>query len=106
MKKYQLRFWFEHYGPCLWGMNIEAKKKYGYSIRPCELPISKDLIQELDALEKEYHTYLNWDCPNEPSSWTAEHKEDFVSRATMTYDKLRMELGEEYEILNEVQSCV
>lgn len=106
MKKYQLRFWFEHCGPCLWGMNDKAKKKYGYAIRPCDLPLSKELINELGALEQEYHTYLNWDCPSDPSPWTEAHKKDFLCRATMAFHKLEAELGAEYEVLNETQSCV
>lgn len=106
MKKYQLGFWFEHCGPCLWGMNAEAKKVYGYAIRPCDLSLSKELMQELDALENEYHTYLNWDSPSDPSPWTEAHKRDFLHRAMIAYNKLQVELGSEYEIRNELQGCI
>jgi len=106
MKKYKLRFFFEHCGPCIWGMNREAKEKYGYAIKPSELPISKELLEGLDLLEQEYHTYLNWESPNEPSDWTDEHKADFIRRATAAYGRLKAELGEEYEVQNELQGCV
>ena len=106
MSKYQLRFWFEHGGICIWGMNEKAKEEYGYSIENDSLPISKDLLAELNALEDEYATYLEWDCPQDPSPWTNEQKVDFLSRATSAYEKLRDELGSEFEITNEASRSV
>ncbi|MDR0571160.1 MAG: hypothetical protein LBG71_08135 [Clostridiales Family XIII bacterium] len=106
MSKYKLRFWFEHGGYCLWGMNDEAKEKYGYPIENHALPISEALTMELNALEKEYATYLNWDCPQDPSLWTKKHKADFLNRATSAYEKLKYELGSDFEISNEVGRSV
>lgn len=48
MAKYILRYWFEHGGICLWSVNDNAKKKFNYSVDHDKLPISKDLIQELN----------------------------------------------------------
>lgn len=106
MSKYQLRFWFEHGGTCIWGMNDKAKQEYGYSIKNNVLPISKDLVKNLNLLEKEYATHLDWDYPPNPSPWTEEHKVDFLNRATLVYKKLRDELGSDFEIVNEVNLCI
>jgi hypothetical protein len=74
LAKYMLTYWIEHGGICLWSANESARDALGYSIANDKLPISKDLISELNALESEYHTYLDWDCPQNPSPWTSSKK--------------------------------
>ena len=106
MCKYELRFWFEHGGYCLWGMNDNAEKEYGYAIKNETLPISENLINELNSLNDEYATYLDWDEPQNPSPWTEEHKVDFLNRATVAYKKLKCELGSDYEVINEAVDSV
>ena len=106
MEKYQLRFWFEHAGPCIWAVNARAKEKYGYGMWNNDIPISAELIDALDAMQDEYGTYLNWDYPPDPSPWPEEQKIDFYNRATKLYERLKEELGNEYEISNEVRRCV
>lgn len=106
MQKYKLKYWFEHGGTCVWGANNEAKEQYGYNIENNLLPISELLVMELGLLEEEYGSYLDWSDPRNPSPWTAEHKRDFVKRATKAYEKLCAELGTDYTIENGVGSCV
>lgn len=106
MKKHQLRFLFEHGGHCMWGMNDKAKKKYGYAIENSRLPISNELIDKLDLLQKEYSTSLDWDNPLNPSPWTEEHKKDFYERAEKVYEELKRELGSKFQITNEVYDSI
>lgn len=106
MKRYILRYWFEHGGICLWSVNENAKNKFGYPIDNDKLPVSKDLIDELYALEKEYHSYLDWDYPPNPSPWTIEQKYNFKNRANAAYWRLLSELGSDFEIINEIDSCL
>ena len=106
MNKYQLSFWFEHGGFCIWGKNNNAKEKYGYAVKNDALPISGSLINNLNALEEEYATFLDWDYPQNPPLWTEEHKVDFLHRATIIYDQLRKELGAEFEVENELSRCL
>ena len=106
MSKYQLRFWFEHGGGCIWGANYEARQKYGYMIENEALLISDSLISELIALENEYATYLDWDYPPNPSPWTEEHKRTFSDKATLICEKLKNELGSDFDITNEINLCI
>jgi hypothetical protein len=106
MSIYQLRFWFEHGGICIWGMNEKTQEKYGYAIKNNSLPISKELLIELNALEQEYATYLDLDYPPNPSPWTNEQRADFLKRATHVYEKLKAELGSDFEITNETDQSV
>lgn len=104
-EKYIVRFWFEHGGICLWSVNKKAHAKYDYAIENNELPISLELVKKLNELEDEYHSYLDWDYPPNPSPWTQEHKQDFINRATDVYNVLCEELGNEYKVINDVHNC-
>lgn len=106
MERYVLNYWFEHGGTCLWSDNQRAVNKYGYAVSNEELPISKALVDELNALETEYHGYLNWDDPTSPSPWSEIQKQDFINSANAVYQKLLLELGEEFEVINQVDTCV
>jgi hypothetical protein len=106
MEIFVLKYWFEHGGTCLWSVNKNALDKYGYAITNEDLPISKDLIEELYSLENKYQGYLNWEYPPDPSPWSPEQKQDFIIRATIVYHKLLFELGEDYGIINDLESCV
>ena len=103
---YELRFWFEHGGTCLWSKNDLARKKHGYAVDFYALPISRRLMAELEALENEYRTILDWSAPQNPLLWDTEKKQDFVDRATAVCNKLKAELHDDYLIENEVVSCV
>lgn len=105
IRKYVIRFWFEHGGICLWSVNGNAKDKYDYAIESSKLPISLELVKKLNELEDEYYSYLDWDYPLNPSPWTKEHKQDFINRATDIYNDLCEELGNEYKIINDVHDC-
>ena len=107
MRKYQIRFFFNAGGPCAWSGNKTTKLKFGnYPIEIENLPISNRLKQELSELDIEYGTYLDWREPNAPTLWTKEHMIDFMNRATIAYEKLKNELGDEYEVINRLQGCV
>ena len=106
MSKYQLRFWFEHAGSCIWASNDEAKSKYGYSIKKNSLPISKKLKTQIDILAEEYTTYLDWNCQQNSSCWTCEHKADFYNRAVLVYENLIKELGPDFEIKNDIKKSM
>jgi hypothetical protein len=106
LAKYILKYWFEHGGTCLWSINDLAKTRFSYAITNEDLPISKSLSKDLDSLETEYHSYLNWDDPTAPSPWTPTQKIDFNSRANKAYLKLLSELGPDFEVINAIDSCI
>jgi hypothetical protein len=106
LAKYVIKFWFEHGGICLWSVNDNAKDVFGYAINNKNLPISKSLVDELCALEEEYYDYLDWDYPLNPSPWTQMQKHEFKNRANVAYFKLLTELGNDYKIINDIDSCI
>lgn len=106
MAQYEIRFMFDYGAGCLWSVNSEAREKYGCFIESDSLPISDMLISSIEQLTKEYDTYLNWDYPPDPSPWSEEHKQDFITRSEKIYEQLCSELGDDYTVINEIKSCV
>ena len=106
MAEYVIKYWFEYGGPCLWSANESAHNKFGYPIENSELPISKDLADELYSLEDEYQSSLDWNYPPDPSPWTPEHRKDFKIRANDAYLKLTLQLGSDFNVVNEIDKCV
>ena len=106
MAKYNIRFWFEHGGICVWGKNTAAKDKFGYAIKNECLPISKELINELNELEKRYAHCLNWDSPSDPPPWSEDEKESFRADARKAYFRLKDELGNDYDVVDAIDSCI
>lgn len=106
MATYKIKFWFEHGGICLWGANDITKRIYCYAIKNEDLPLSTETIHELYALEEEYGSYLDWECPQNPSPWTEEHKLGFILKAEQTYSKVVKELGANFEVINDIRRCV
>lgn len=105
--KYVFSYWYEYGGCCLWSKNQAAYKKYGIGgIDNKKLPISEELKSELYKLEDEYQCSLNWDYPPDQSPWTEEQWNDFKEKATKTYYKLCKELGNEYEVIDNLSDCI
>ena len=98
----RLRYFYEYTPHCLWADNEDAHDQFGYGIANKKLPLSEKTIELLDSLGDEFHGCLNWDDPTGPSPWTKEHDIDFYNRALEAYNILVKELGDEYEVINEL----
>ena len=100
MRKYRICFWFEYGGVCLWSDNRAAEEKYSCGALMVEqFPISDELKNELNKLNYEYGSIINWE--DGTVVWTREQKLDFANRANDAYEKLKIELGDDYEIIND-----
>jgi len=106
MDVYLIRFWFDHGGTCLWGKNELTKEKYGYAIENNQLPITNELIHILNELNDKYVYSLNWANPLDPAPWTKEDRAAFRNLANEAYLRLVKELGQEYEIINDIESSI
>lgn len=103
---YTLRFWFEHGGGCLWSSNDAAREKYGYKVDYKTLPITEELKMKLATLEEEYRTFLDWDDPAAGCQWSPEQKRDFLQRARVVYSALCANLGDDYLVVDELNTCM
>ncbi len=106
MSTYRIRFWFEHGGICLWGMNEATKEKYGYAIENNELPLSETLIEVLNDLEIQYSKSLNWESPLDMAPWTKADREKFREGTNVAYSLLVEALGSDFEVINDIEDCI
>ena len=93
--KNELRFSFDYGGFCPWANDG--------AIEPNALPISQELIDEINSLCDEFDTSLDWEYPPDPSPWTKEEWYDFFKRSKLIYEKLEKELGADYELISELE---
>ena len=96
MAKYLLKYWFEwgcdeNTCPCLWSKNG--------SVRLDGLPISAELKKFLCDLGIEHDKALDWDYPQNPLLWADEEKKMFYKKAKVGFERLKEELGKDYEII-------
>jgi len=100
MAIYKMRFMFDWgSGVCLWSANQATEEKFGdYPIFASQLSISDELKNELEHLIKLHDEALNWDEPNGDLLWDDNQIEKFLEDAQIAYNRLCMELSEDYEI--------
>lgn len=99
MAVYKLKFMFDWgAGTCVWSANAAAREKYGYLIALHRLPISAGLLQTLLDLCARHDEALDWDNPSGPLLWDQKQRARFSWEARSGYERLRRELGTEYDI--------
>lgn len=67
------------------------------------LPITPALRDELSRLVEWYDTSLNWDYPLDPGPWRESECREFSAAVRRAMQRLRTELGAEWEILDEFE---
>lgn len=99
MVKYELKFMFDFgSGVCIWSANGEANRKYGCPI-PCEkLPVTQELMDELNTLIEKYDEAMDWSCPQNCLIWDKAEQMRFKENAVKAFNKLCIELGDAYHV--------
>lgn len=97
---YRLRFFFDTgSGICLWSGNEAARQRYGYPIEPQALPLPEATIHEMEQVTAWYDQRMDWDQAPQPNpSWD---EAAFAAAARQLLDKMRRELGPDYEVIDE-----
>lgn len=102
MALYRLRYFFDAgSGICLWSANDAAREKYGYPVAATDLPLSENTWRRLRYLIAWYDTCFDWNYPPDPSPWTEDERIRFCAEAQTMLQRLRQELGADYEIVDE-----
>jgi hypothetical protein len=101
MGRYRVRLMFEWGGGCLWCGNDTARERFGVGNIEDSLPLSSQTRQRLKELSAWHDQSLNWDYPPDPGPWTAEESERFEAAAREVLERIRCELGDEFEVVYE-----
>jgi hypothetical protein len=78
----------------LWGLDND---NIG-GINPHELPLSEETIAKLEQWSQIYNNILNCDDPASSSFKTIEDQANFEVKGIKLWEKLRQELGQEYNV--------
>ena len=101
---YRLRYFFDAgAGVCLWSANKAPRAHYGVAITPEQLPLPEATRQEVNRLVAWYDTSLDWDNPAGPTPWSLEECERFNLAARTLLQRLRVQLGSDYEVVDEFE---
>jgi hypothetical protein len=99
--RYRVRLMFEWGGGCLWCGNDDARERFGVGYIEGKLPLSTQTRQRLEELSAWHDQSLNWDYPPLPGPWTPEEYERFDAAAHEILERIRSELGPEFEVVYE-----
>lgn len=100
---YRLHFFFDTgSGVCLWAGNDAARERYDYPIDPRQLPLPEATATELEHIAAWYDQWMDWDrAPEANPAWDAAEDARFKAAARQLLDKVRQQLGPEYEVIDE-----
>src|SRR4051812_29061288 len=96
-----LKFWWE-WGAAtpFWPDDDVARGKFGTGeISAADLGLPPSLIVELKAAARWHDTSLNWAYPPDPGPWRQQECDRFNTAATTTLDRLRTELGADWDVI-------
>ena len=99
---YRLRYSFDPgSGRCLWSGNDRARKAFGYSVDPAELPLPPATIAETLRVTDWYDGSLSWAYPPDPSPWDRAEWDRFYAASRALLARLRRDLGDQFDIQDE-----
>ena len=102
---YELRFFCEWGGGCLWPGNDAVRHDFGLGpydlLDPCPLPLSAATRERCARLTEWHDTSLNWDYPPDPGPWRQAECDRFNAAASELLADIRQELGTGFEVVND-----
>jgi hypothetical protein len=96
--RYHLRLMFEWGGGCLWCGNDAALRAFDVGHVEDRLPLSLETRRRLEELSVWHDTSLDWDDPAGPGPWTPGEYEDFEKAAGEVLERIRAELGPDFQV--------
>ena len=102
--KYVVRFFFE-WGTtaCIWCANERSFERYGGGAMDLDcFALSDGLKQTLSDMAQEFQSSIDWSEPQNPSPWSKEQQDVFMSRARAVHELICAELGDDHEVLFEI----
>jgi hypothetical protein len=107
MARYALRYLFDPgSGICLWAASPAAHERFGYPIDPRQLPLPRETRERINQLVDWYDTSVDWEYPAGPSLWDDGEQERFTRAARQLLDVIRIQLGADFDIRDELAATL
>lgn len=94
---YTIRFFYDYFGSFFWSGDDRTRETFGYLIWPSTLPLSKETVEQANALLDEMNSALNWELPDPP--WTQEQSTRFQHAMQTLFETAKAELGEDFALV-------
>lgn len=103
MARYALRYFFDPgSGICLWAACDAARQRFGYPVAARQLPLPRPTRERMAQLADWYDHSVDWEYPAGPSLWDADEAERFARAARQLLSVLRVQLGPDFDIRDEL----
>src|SRR5689334_14115844 len=103
--KYNLRFFFEWGGGCLWPGNDASYKDFDLGpydlLDPCPLPLSAATLERCRQVAEWYDASLNRNYPPDPGPWRQAECDRFNEAVRQLLAMIRSELVDRYEVIDQ-----
>lgn len=101
MKKYTIKFMPEYNATSLWAVSNSAYEDLGIGIKYKKLKLSKDLIDKLELFDERIMGLIDSENPGGESPLSSEERESIWNEGQLLLERIRAELLDEFEIIDE-----
>jgi len=102
MKKYTIKFMPEYNATSLWAVSDSAYEELGINIKYEKVKLSSDLHERLVKFDERIFELVDWDNPGGESPLTAEERTSIWDEGQLLLERIRTELGDDYEVVDEL----
>jgi len=101
MKKYTIKFMPEYNATSLWAVSDSAYEDLGIGIKYKKLNLSEELIEKLEKFDDCIMGLIDWKNPGGESPLSAEERESIWNEGQLLLERIRAELIDDFEIIDE-----
>ena len=101
MKKYTIKFMPEYNATSLWAVSNSAYEDLGIGIKYKKLKLSKDFIDKLELFDERIMGLSDSENPGGESPLSSEERESIWNEGQLLLERIRAELLDEFEIIDE-----
>jgi hypothetical protein len=92
-----VKFSPEYHCTCIWMKDNDVFKPIEY----VKVPISRQLVDELETFDEKVFNIIDWDNPLGPSPMSFTEREQLYRLAKSLCQKVALELGKNYNVIDE-----
>ena len=101
MKKYTIKFMPEYNATSLWAVSDSAYEDLGIGIKYKKLNLSEELIEKLEKFDDCIMGLIDWGNPGGESPLSSEERESIWNEGQLLLVRIRAELIDDFEIIDE-----
>lgn len=101
MKKYTIKFMPEYNATSLWSVSDSTYEDLGIELNYKKLNLSDGLIEKLEKFDKRIMGLIDWGNPAGESPLSEEEREFIWDEGQLLLERIRTELIDDFEVIDE-----